>query len=101
MDFAISADHRIKLKDSEKKGKYPDFARKLKKTMEHEGDNYTNRDWCFWYRHQRIIGGWRTSGNHPNNSIIENGQNSVKNPRDLRRLAVTQTSVKNRQLKLI
>ena len=27
------------------------------KTMEHEGDNYTNRDWCFWYSHQRIIKG--------------------------------------------
>ena len=26
-----------------------------RKTMEHEGDNYTNRDWCFWYNHQRII----------------------------------------------
>ena len=25
--------------------------------MQHEGDNYTNRDWCFWYRHQRIIKG--------------------------------------------
>ena len=25
--------------------------------MEHEGDNYTNHDWCFWYSHQRIIKG--------------------------------------------
>ena len=24
------------------------LARELKKTMEHEGDNYTNCDWCFW-----------------------------------------------------
>ena len=23
--------------------------------MEHEGDNYTNCDWCFCYSHQRII----------------------------------------------
>ena len=23
--------------------------------MEHDVDNYTNRDWCFWYSHQRII----------------------------------------------
>ena len=39
-DFAIPADHRIKLKECEKKDKYLDLARELKKTMEHEGDNY-------------------------------------------------------------
>ncbi len=44
MDFAVSADHRIKLKECEKKDKYLNFARDLKKTMEHEGDNYTNCD---------------------------------------------------------
>ena len=30
MDFAVPADHRIKLKDSEKKDKYFDLARELK-----------------------------------------------------------------------
>ena len=49
VDFAVPADHRIKLKECEKKDKYLDLARKLKKTMEHEGDNYTNCDWCFWH----------------------------------------------------
>ena len=49
VDFAVSADHRIKLKVCEKKDKYLDLARELKKTIEHEGDNYTNRDSCFWY----------------------------------------------------
>ena len=48
VDFTVPADHRIKLKESEKKNKYLDLARKLKKTMEHEGDNCTNRGWCFW-----------------------------------------------------
>ena len=33
MDFAVSADHRIKLKKGEKKDKYPDFARELKKLL--------------------------------------------------------------------
>ena len=33
MDFAVPADHRIKLKESEKKDKC--LARELKKTMEH------------------------------------------------------------------
>ena len=42
------ADHRIKLKECEKKDKYLDFAKELKKTMEHEGDNYTNYNWCVW-----------------------------------------------------
>ena len=31
MDFAVPADHRVKLKESEKKDKYFDIARKLKK----------------------------------------------------------------------
>ena len=46
VDFAVSADHRIKLKECEKRDKYLDLARELKKTMEHSGDNYTNCDWC-------------------------------------------------------
>ena len=48
-DFAIPADHRIKLKEYEKKNKYLDLAYELKKTMEHEGDDYTNCDWCIRY----------------------------------------------------
>ena len=51
VDFAVPADHRIKLKKCEKKDKYLDLARELKnkQTMEHEGDNYNTCDWCFWY----------------------------------------------------
>ena len=41
------------------------------------------------------------SGDHPNYRIIENGQNTEKSPGDLRRLAVTQTPVKDHQLTLI
>ena len=44
---------------------------------------------------------WRTSGDHPNDSTIEDGQNTKKRPGDLRRLAVTQTPVKNHQLTLM
>ena len=47
VDFVVLVDHRIKLKECEKKDKFLDLAWELKKTMEHEGDNYTN--WCFWY----------------------------------------------------
>ena len=60
-----------------------------------KGDNYTNRDWSFWYNIKRIIKGtggiesWRTSGDHPNYSIIANSQNTEKSLGDLKRLAVT------------
>ena len=47
------------------------------------------------------LGGWRTGGDHPDCSIVENGQNTEKNPGDLRRLAVTQTPVKDHQLILM
>ena len=43
-DFAVPADHRIKLKESEKKDKYLDLARELKRL---EGDDCTNFEWCF------------------------------------------------------
>ena len=75
--------------------------------MEHEGDNYTNRDGSFRYSCQRIIKGtgglegWRASWDHPNYSIIENGQNSEKSPADLRIFGLTQTPVKNYLLKLM
>ena len=49
VDFAVPTDHRIKLKESEKKDKYLNLARELKKTMEDERDNYANCDWCCWY----------------------------------------------------
>ena len=42
----VSADHRIKLKEFENKDISGNWK---KKNMEHEGDNYTNSDWCFWY----------------------------------------------------
>ena len=31
MEFAVPADHRVKLKESEKKNKYPDLAREFLK----------------------------------------------------------------------
>ena len=48
VDFAVPADHRIRLKDDEKNDKYLDLALELKK---HEIDNYTNYNWCFWCSH--------------------------------------------------
>ena len=46
VDVAVPADHRINLKESEKKVKYLDLARELKKTVEHESNNCANCNWC-------------------------------------------------------
>ena len=42
--FAIPADHRKKLKECEKRDKYLDLARELKKLW----NNYTNCNWYVW-----------------------------------------------------
>ena len=47
VDFVVPVDHGITLKECEKKDKYLDLARELKKTMEHESDDYTNCDCAF------------------------------------------------------
>ena len=47
MDFAVPTDHRLKLRENKKKDHYLDLARELKKTVEHERDDYTNCNWCF------------------------------------------------------
>ena len=70
--FAVPAEHRVKVKESEKKDKYLDFTRELKKTVEHESDVYINYNWCSTYSHRRIIkgtgglGNKRTCRDHPN-----------------------------------
>ena len=37
------------------------------KKQEHESDDYTNRNWCSWYSHQRI--GTRTGGLGNNGTV--------------------------------
>ena len=53
VDFVVPADHRIKLKECKKKKKKKRISTSTllgnrKKTMEHEGDDYTYCNWCFW-----------------------------------------------------
>ena len=55
VDFAVLADHRIQLKESEKKDKYLDLARELKKQ---EGDNYTNHK----EEEEDCLEFWKTNG---------------------------------------
>ena len=82
VDFAFLADHRVKLKENEKKDKYLNLARELK----HESDDYTNCNWCPYYNHKGInkgtggLGNKRTSGDHPNYCTTEMGQNIEKRP---------------------
>ena len=94
----------MNLKESEKKGKYLDLGRELKKL------------WNMKVMIVQIVigalgtitkgllkgfGNWRTGRDYRNNSIAKNGQNPETSPGDLRRLAVTQTSVKNDHLTLM
>ena len=105
MDLAVPADDRLKLKESENKVEYLALQtiEKNKQTVEHESDYYTNCNWCSWYRYLKPggIGNNGTSGDHPNYSIIEIGQNTEKSSGDSKRLAVTQTPVKDHQLTLV
>ena len=98
VDFAVLADQRIKLKECEKKDKYLDLARELK---------------ILWNMQVTIIpiviGAFGTviKGLLKGLEDLEVGgrgetiQTTEKNPGDLRRLAVTQTSVKVHQLALM
>ena len=44
----------MNIKKSEKRDKYSDLARELKKTVEHGGDGNTNNNWCIWNDPQRF-----------------------------------------------
>ena len=86
VDLVIPADHRVKLKVSEKRDKYQDLARELK-AMEYEGDGDTYCYWCTGNNPQRIskrsrrLGNQRASGDdHPDNNIIKIRLNTKKSP---------------------
>ncbi len=44
---------------------------------------------------------WQTRGDHPNDCIIENGQNTEEGPGDFRKLAITHSPMTDHQLKLM
>ena len=86
VDFVVTSDHRVKLKESEKRGKYLEFTRKKLPIMEPEGNWDINCN--LWDDSQRI--GTRTgrrknkrkSGEHSDYSIIKISQNTEKSPGD-------------------
>ena len=63
-------------------------------------NNYNNNNYNN-YNNNGGLGSWLTGRDYPNDTITENGQNTEKSPGELRRLAVTQTPVKNNQLILM
>ena len=100
VDVAVPADHRVNLKESEKRDKYLELARELKQLW--------NMKVTFWpvvisaldTVTKGFINEWK-SGDHPNCSTVEINQNTKESPGDLRRLAVTQTPAENQQLTLV
>ena len=91
VDFAVPADPIIKLKECEKKDKYLDFARELKKLWNMKVTIVPIVIGAFGTITKGLLKGLEDL---EDDSITENDQNSEKSPRDLRRLAVTQTPVK-------
>ena len=103
------ADHRIKLKECEKKAKYLDFARELKKLWNMQVTMIPIVIGAFGKVTKGLLKGLEDlevgerveiiqTTNYYN---IKNGQNTEKSPGDLRRLAVTQTPVKDYLLTLM
>ena len=99
-------DHRVKLKENEKKGKYLDLVRELKNLWNMKVTVIPPVIVALGTVIKRLVQGLedlktkRTGGDNPNYIIIEIGRNTKKSPGDLRRLAVTQTPVRNHRLTL-
>ena len=97
--YYIWTNHWVKNKESKKRNMFLDLARELRKL------------WGMWVTVMQIVIGAhgtvskglekndkRTNRDHPDYRIVETGQKSKKSPGELRRLAVTQTPVKDHKL---
>ena len=104
VDFAVSVNHQVKLKEIEKKNNYLDLdlARELKKKLWNMkvtvilivigAFSTVTKGFVQGQEDLKIKGEME---NHPNDSIIKIGQNTDKSPGDLRRLAVSQTQLES------
>ena len=102
VDFAVPADHRINLKEGEKKDKYLDLARELKKLWDMIVTIVPIVIGALGTVTKELLKGLvdlEVGGRVE--TIAEDGQNTETSPGDLRRLAVTQTPVKNHLLILM
>ena len=101
VDFAVPADYRVKLNESEKMDMYLNPPSELEKMWNMKVmaipivigalGTFTKG----FIQGHGGLGNKRNSGDCPNYSIVEIGQNTVKCPGDLRRFAVTQSPVKD------
>ena len=84
LDFAVPADYSIKPKEYEKKDKYLDLARELKKLWNMKVTIIPIVIGAFATVTKGLLKGledlecWRTNGDHQNYCIIENDQNTGK-----------------------
>ena len=103
-DFAVPADHLVKLKEGEKKDKCPNLSRELMKLWNMKVTVIPIVIGTIFKRlvkgHERLRNK-RASRDHLDLRITKIGKNTGKSPGDLRRLAVTQTPVKNHRLTLM
>ena len=99
MDFAVPVDHRVKIKENEKKDKYLDLVRKFKKLWNIKLTVISIVIGALGTIPKVLVKGVgrvrnrRTSRNHPNYCIVKIGQNTEKSSGRLRRLGVTQNLV--------
>ena len=90
MDFAVLADYRLKLKENaKKKTKLLNMKMTITPIVISALEGHFSND-----KETGGLGNKRTSGDHRNYYIIENNHNTEKSPGNMKRLAVTQTSVK-------
>ena len=107
MDYGVPADHRIKLKECEKKDKYLDLRGELKKLWNMKMTIMPIVIGAFSTANRGLLKGLedfrnkRMIGDNPNYYVNGNHQNTEKSLGDLRKLAVTHTPVKAHQLKLM
>ena len=99
-DFAVPLYHKVDIKVIEKREKYLDLAREIKKVMEHKRETSASYGFA-WNGAQSLekktgrIGNQRRNRIHPDYSLFEISHNTKKSSRDLKRLSVTQTLVKD------
>ena len=89
---------KLKLKECEKRDKYLDLAREMKKLWKMKVTIISIVIGALGTVTKGLIQGLGnngTGGDCPNCCIVEIGQNTEKSPGELRRLAITQTSLED------
>ena len=94
-ELAVQADYTVKINENENRDKYLDLARELKKLWNMKVTLLPIVVKALRSKRGRIVGNRGTSRDHSNNRIVKIAQNTEMSPGNVRRLADTQTPVKN------